>query len=265
MNSIEKFGSGKPGEPLTMSSRDIADMCEKDHKNVLADIRNMLAQLGKATAEFSATALVDGPNGSKREIEVYHLPKRESIILVSGYRIDLRAKIVDRWQELEAKAANPYADLLPKNYLEALKQLTCTLEENQALTEKTKEMEKDLKIFEPKAQALDRIASTDGTFNMTNAAKDLNLNPGKLIEWLSQNGWIYKRPCTSNWVAYQDKITRGFLVHKTYIATKADGTEKICDQVRVTGKGIANLSLLLNQKAQSTSPQAGCATPAKES
>ena len=38
----------------TMNSRDIAALTGKDHKHVLADIRNMLDTLGLTSAEFSA-------------------------------------------------------------------------------------------------------------------------------------------------------------------------------------------------------------------
>jgi hypothetical protein len=89
----------------TMSSREIAELTGKEHKNVLADIRKMLDELGKAAADFSAVAHVPGPNGSNRKVEVYNLPKRETLILVSGYSVAMRAKIIDRWQELEAVAA----------------------------------------------------------------------------------------------------------------------------------------------------------------
>ena len=38
----------------TMSSLEIAKLCNKEHRNVMADIRNMLKDLNLSTAEFSA-------------------------------------------------------------------------------------------------------------------------------------------------------------------------------------------------------------------
>jgi len=85
-----------------MTSRDIAAYTGKDHKHVLADIRNMLDQLGKAAAEFSATARIPGPNDSVRIVPIFNLPKDLTITLVSGYSVPMRHAIVTRWQELEA-------------------------------------------------------------------------------------------------------------------------------------------------------------------
>ena len=84
---------------LTMSSNDIADLTGKEHKNVLADIRKMLSELGVSPTDFSAVykdqQLISRP--------CFNLPKRETLILVSGYSIEMRAKIIDRWQELESR------------------------------------------------------------------------------------------------------------------------------------------------------------------
>lgn len=82
----------------TMSSIDIANLTEKQHKNVIADIRKMLGELGMGVAEFSAT--YQHPQ-NKQTFPIYNLPKRECLILVSGYSAVLRARIIDRWLELE--------------------------------------------------------------------------------------------------------------------------------------------------------------------
>ncbi|HDL4623692.1 TPA: Rha family transcriptional regulator, partial [Mannheimia haemolytica] len=85
------------GAEVKISSIEIAELCEKQHKNVIVDIRKMLAELKLNSADFSAQYQTkDG-----RMQPCYFLPKRETMILVSGYRIDLRAKIIDRLDELE--------------------------------------------------------------------------------------------------------------------------------------------------------------------
>lgn len=81
-----------------MSSLEIAELTGKEHKNVLSDIRNMFDGLGILAANFSAVRIVRG-----KEYEVFNLPKRETLILVSGYSVAMRAAIIDRWQELEQK------------------------------------------------------------------------------------------------------------------------------------------------------------------
>ncbi|MHC2104109.1 Rha family transcriptional regulator [Methylobacterium sp. CM6246] len=85
--------------PLTMSSLEIAERTGKRHDNVMADIRNMLEELGEGAA-LSFQGSYRGGNG--RDLPCFDLPQRECLILVSGYSIELRARIIDRWQELEA-------------------------------------------------------------------------------------------------------------------------------------------------------------------
>lgn len=118
---------------LTMSSLEIAELTGKEHKNVMVDIRNMLESLEKAVADFSATAFYE-VNNAKRTRDIFNLPKRETLILVSGYSVLMRAKIIDRWQELEAKQ-NPK---IPLTYIQALERLIETEKQKEAALELAK-------------------------------------------------------------------------------------------------------------------------------
>jgi phage regulator Rha-like protein len=112
---------------LTMTSREIAELTKKEHKHVLADIRTMLLQLNLITADFSSVYKAS----NNQEYECFNLPKRECLILVSGYSILLRSNIIDRWQELEQQQT----PAIPKTYKEALQALILAEEvkEQQAL------------------------------------------------------------------------------------------------------------------------------------
>ena len=86
---------------MTMSSVEIATLTGKRHDNVLRDIKAMLDELEIAALKFEGCYL--GANG--KQLPMYNLPKRECLILVSGYDTKLRAAIIDRWQQLEDAAA----------------------------------------------------------------------------------------------------------------------------------------------------------------
>jgi len=86
----------------TMSSREIADLTGKEHRNVMRDIRVMLVELHGEGGVLSFEQTYTNPQNSQ-SYPCYALPKRETLILVSGYSVAMRAKIIDRWQELEAK------------------------------------------------------------------------------------------------------------------------------------------------------------------
>lgn len=96
---------------LTMSSREIAELTGKQHKDVLYDIRKMLAELELSTADFSA--MYKAENG--QEYECFNLDKENTLILVSGYNVKIRQAIIQRWQELENRQPK-----LPTTYKEAL-------------------------------------------------------------------------------------------------------------------------------------------------
>lgn len=102
-----------------------------------------------------------------------------------------------------------------------------------------------LSIAQPKATALERLSASEGSLCVTNAAKALNMKPKQLFSWLSSNRWIYRRP-GSHWVAYASRIQQGVLEHKISTIITTDGEERITEQVRVTPKGMTQLSSKIN-------------------
>ena len=78
----------------TMSSREIADLCEKQHGHVKRDIETMCQQIEIDASKFGYT-YIDASN--RRQFE-YMLDKDLTITLVAGYNAQLRYRIVKRWQ-----------------------------------------------------------------------------------------------------------------------------------------------------------------------
>lgn len=220
----------------TMTSREIAELTGKEHKNVMADIRSMLEQLELTSAEFSANL----PDSYGRLQPAFCLPKDLTITLVSGYSVAMRHRIVTRWQELEAEAADPVKAL---NDPSKLRQVLL------GYTEKVLALEHQVEELAPKAEALDRLETgSDGSFCLTDAAKALQVPPRKFVARLQQMGWIYRRPMGSGWLAYQDRLTMGVMEHKVTTGDKSDGTEWTSTQVRITAKGMARLALVISKK-----------------
>lgn len=109
-------------------------------------------------------------------------------------------------------------------------------------TERVLPLENQVEVLAPKAEALDRISTSDGGMCITNAAKDLQMRPKDLFVWLSSHQWIYRRVGGSGCVAYQDKLQAGHLEHKVTTVSRSDGSEKTVEQVLVTPKGLAKLA-----------------------
>lgn len=166
---------------------------------------------------------------------MFRFPKREACLMAMSYSYDLQAKVFDKMTELEEKAKS-FAALPDFNNPAIAARAWADQVESRQMAE-TK-----LALVAPKAEALDRIADADGTMNLTLAAKALQAQPKKLFNWLREKHWIYRRPGGSGNIAYQDKIQAGLLTHKVTTVQREDGTDKVVEQVLVTGKGLAKLA-----------------------
>lgn len=122
-----------------MDSRDIAKLTKKRHDHVIRDIEKIIGRV--ADVPIFGGIYYDRYG---REKPLYKLPYRETMILVSGYSVELRAMVIDRWIALEKKhnetrleakkTRNQFTDMLkehgytkPGHYIQTTVQMKNTL------------------------------------------------------------------------------------------------------------------------------------------
>lgn len=94
-------GPGGEGGAARMTSREIAELIDKQHKHVLRDIDNLLISLGPDLGRGISEAYEgDSSNGYR----YFVLDRDSTYCLIAGYDATARMKIIKRWQTLEEQA-----------------------------------------------------------------------------------------------------------------------------------------------------------------
>lgn len=215
----------------TMSSREIAELVDSRHDSVK---RSMETLRDKGVISFTQSVETSHEGAGARSVAVYLVGKRDSYIIVAQLCPEFTARLVDRWQELEA--AQQF--LIPQNLPDALRLAADLADQRNAA-------QAALAIAAPKAEALDLIATADGMLNLQTAGKVLQQQPNKFVQWLRENGWIYKRAGSAVNCARSEKYNAGYLTTKATKLIQPDGSERVREQVMVTPKGLAKLALML--------------------
>ena len=91
------------GEPMTMTSLELAELTEKRHDNVKRLIENLANQGVISLPQIEEVKV----QRERREesVSIYRVGKRDSYIIVAQLSQEFTARLVDRWQALEAGAA----------------------------------------------------------------------------------------------------------------------------------------------------------------
>ncbi len=248
-HSYKREGAALPA--ATMTSRDIAELTGKRHDNVMRDARAMLVELHGEGGVLSFEAIHRDPQNGQA-YPMLALPKRETLILVSGYSVAMRAKIIDRWQELEA-AAGARQPALPNfaDPVAAARAWADQAEQRQRLAVENQKQAQALAIAAPKADALDRIATaTEGAVCLREAAKLAQVPERQFTQFLCDEGWIFKHTGRGGWLGRADKEAAGLLELKRSTFMHPNGTDGSGVQVLVTPRGLARLGQLIASKAQ---------------
>ncbi|MBS6673598.1 MAG: phage regulatory protein/antirepressor Ant [Haemophilus paraphrohaemolyticus] len=202
-----------------MSSREIAELCEKEHRHVARDIEVMFEQLEIDTKGYAQIWTHPQNGQSYRE---FLLPKDLTLTLVAGYNVRLRKRIIDRWLELEAKQAVQ----LPQTFAEALRLAADLEEQKQALLLENQRMK-------PKVAFVEHYVEVGTTKSLRETAKILKMPEKAMIQRLVEDRILYRQ--SNNLLPYQKYYERELFAVKTGTAEHGHNFT----QTRVTSKGMA--------------------------
>lgn len=212
----------------TMSTREIADLIGKQHSNI-----KISAERLAASGVIGTLAAQEFTHNGNTYVE-YRLNKRDSVVLTAQNCPEFTAKIVDRWQELEAQAAAPTFQI-PTTLSGALR-----LAAEQA--ERIEQQAAQIEAAAPAVAFVDRFVEAKSSKCLSDVAKLLGWKPQAFIAKLNADAVIFKRG--GCWLPFQSHIDMDRFEVKT-----GEASGHAFQQTRVTPAGVAWLANRYQVKA----------------
>ena len=215
----------------TMTSLEVAELTNKKHYNILADIRDEINKLGQGRGQLIFQESEYTNNQNKKQ-PMYNITLDGVLQLGARYDAVIRFNLIQKVNELQNKIKAPTT--MKEALLLALEQ-----------QEKIEALE--LKVIEdkPKVEFYDEVTGSKTTFTMDKVSKILNFKKvgrNTLFDILRKNE-ILRNDNTP----YQSYVDRGWfrLIESKF--TKPDGETCITYKTVVYQKGVDGiLKLLLN-------------------
>ena len=201
---------------LTMTSREIAELVEARHNDVVATIERLFS---KGLLRSSRKTRREETGG--RPIEVYDLIERDTHLVVSGYSDEHRARVIDRWQELESQQSPK----LPQTMAQALR-----LAAEQA--EQLEAQQEQLALAAPKVAFVDRYVEATGLKGFREVCKLLKANEARFRDFLIDHKVMYRLGGTLT--AHQNHIDAG----RFEVRTGVSDYEHAYTSTKFTAKGV---------------------------
>ncbi|RHV92577.1 transcriptional regulator [Odoribacter sp. OF09-27XD] len=194
-----------------ITSLQVSEITGREHKNVMRDIRNLLNQLENRNGfSFELVNYVD----QKGELRpCYNLTKKDSLLLASGYDANLRAKIINRWEELERQKQTGGFQV-PQTFADALLLAAQQQKQLESLAEQNKLQSQQLEEDAPKVEYYEKALKSESVYNTTQIAKEFGWGAVTLNRKLQQLGIQYL--CNGQWVLYSRYQNKGYTKTNSY-------------------------------------------------
>lgn len=204
----------------TMTSREIADLVEKRHDNVMRTIDTLVDGLHISLPQ---TEEVSNQGAGPKNLRQYRVGKRDSFVIVAQLSPEFTARLVDRWQELEAQQPA----VLDMNDPHALRAALLSY------SERVIRLDAKITADAPKVAFAETIRAIDGVCHIEKIAKTLGYGRTKFFKRLREDGILM-----GNNLPYQKYLDRDyFSVVEQEPFTDSKGVSHPTFTTMVTGAG----------------------------
>ena len=208
-----------------VDSRDVALLVEKQHKNLLADIRGYIRVIEESNGLkvkpvdfFIPSTYKDG----KGEIRPCYLLTKKGCDMVANKMtgekgVLFTAVYVTAFEKMREKLMA----VLPKDYPSALRALADAEEKRLALETENAAQKQAIADFQPLKQYLDTILSSESTMATSQIAADYDMSARRLNKILHEEG--IQHCVNGQWILYREHMGKGYTKSITIPITRSDG------------------------------------------
>lgn len=243
MKNILVVESSK-GNPVT-SSLIVAETFEKDHKNVIQAIENLMAEKSAAKFFYKTTYQNRG-----KDYPMYIMTRDGFSLLAMGFTgekaLKFKLSFIDSFNNMELKLRNISTPSIPQSFSEAL-----LLASNQA--KEIEQKDKQLAIQAPIVDFANRVIDNDNMVDVGQAAKLLKLSFGrnKFFNELRTKGVFFKNRNEPK----QQYIESGYFELKAKEITPNNSPSFSVPKILVTQKGLFWLSKMYGSDYNNSFPK----------
>lgn len=231
-----------------VDSREGAKLTERNHKDLLRDIRGYVKTMEESNErnfalvgtelkfESSDFFILSTYQDSKGETRPCYLLTKKGCDMVANKMtgekgVLFTAAYVTAFEKMRERLE--FA--LPKDYPSALRALADAEEKRLALLAENAAQKQAIADFEPIRQYVDTILSSQKTLTTTQIAADYDMSAKKLNRILHEEG--IQRYVNGQWILYSKYMGRGYTKSKTISITRSDGRPDTVLNTEWTQKG----------------------------
>ncbi|HBG6046332.1 TPA: phage antirepressor KilAC domain-containing protein [Clostridioides difficile] len=237
----------KQNNQFLVESREVAELIEKKHDNLLRDIRGYKKILEDSSNLRSQDFFIESTYiNTQNKIQPCYLLTKKGCDMVANKMtgekgIIFTAIYVTKFEEMEQELKEQQPKL-PTTYKEALQQLLIEVEEKEQLQLENQEKDKVIQLQQPKVLFADSVASSDNSILVGELAKLLRQNgidtgQNRLFDWLRNNGYLIKRKGEDYNTPTQKSVNLGVIETKEGTRVHPNGYISVTKTPKITGKG----------------------------